>query len=696
MAQFTAEKAFQMALGHHQAGRLPEAERIYRQVLAQAPGHAPAMHYLGVIAHQAGRNDEALGLVRRAIAVNPDDAQAYNSFGNFLVFDGKTDQAIAAYHRAVTLAPDYAEAHLNLGGALKDKGQLDDAVAAYRRAIALRPDFPEAFSNLGAALKAKGQRAEAITAYHRAIALRPGYAEAHYNLANAHKDAQQLDEAIAGYRRAIALRPDYVQAIINLGNALKDTGQLDEAVAAYRRALALWPNFADIHNNLGSALKDQGQLDEAIAAYRQAIVLKNDFAEARSNLAYALHFHPTFDAHGIFAELRRWDREIAGPLKSFIPPHRNDRDPDRQLRIGYVSPDFRDQVVGRNLVPLFRERDRRLFEITCYSQVLRPDALTSRFQRMADRFRDIRGLSDERVAGQVREDRIDILVDLTLHMSHNRLGVFARKPAPVQLTFAGYPGSTGLSTIDYRLSDPWLDPPGTDESVYSEQTIRLPNTFWCYDPLDCVDIPVNPLPAPRKGVVTFGCLNNFCKVNRPVLTLWARVLRSVEGSRLMLLASAGSHRQQTLAFLNEQGIDMRRVDFFPFQPRRQYLELYHLVDLGLDTFPYNGHTTTLDSHWMGVPVVTLVGQTPVSRAGWCQLSNLGLTELAGYSPEQFVRIASDLAGDLPRLSSLRSSLRQRMAQSPLMDAPRFARDIEAAYRRMWRTWCQGPSLAERT
>jgi predicted O-linked N-acetylglucosamine transferase (SPINDLY family) len=256
----------------------------------------------------------------------------------------------------------------------------------------------------------------------------------------------------------------------------------------------------------------------------------------------------------------------------------------------------------------------------------------------------------------------------------------------VQVTFAGYPGSTGLEAIDYRLSDPYLDPPGLNDQFYSETSIRLPDSFWCYDPL-VTELAVNALPAQTDGHVTFGCLNNFCKVNEPVLRLWAQVLKTVDRSRLMMLCPEGSHRQPLLDLLQREGIGPDRIELIAHRPRFQYLELYHRIDVGLDTFPYNGHTTSLDSFWMGVPVVTLVGQTVVGRGGLSQLSNLGLPELIAQTPEQYVRIAADLAGDLPRLAELRRTLRGRMEASPLMDAPRFARNIEAAYRQIWRTWC---------
>jgi len=581
----TVQQAFDLALQHHQAGRLAEAEALYRQILAAEPRHAGALHLLGVIAHQVGRDDVAVDFITKAIA----------------------------------LAPGVADFHSNLGIALYGKGQLDEATAVFRQAIALKPSYPEAHNNLG--------------------------------------------------------------------NVLRDTGQVDEAIASYRQAIVLKPAYPDAHNNLGTALSNKGELDEAIASYRQAIALRPNYPEAHSNLVHTLHFHPGFNALAIAGEHRRWNQQHGEPLRQFIQPYPNDRAPERRLRIGYVSPDFREHVVGYNMLPLLACHDRDAFEIFCYAQVARADALTERFRASAHHWRSTVGLSHEQLAAQIREDGIDILVDLALHLARNRLPVFARKPAPVQVTFAGYPGSTGLSTMDYRLSDPYLDPPGMDASLYSEQTVRLPHSFWCYDPVDCSDLSVNTLPAHANGFITFGCLSNFCKINDAVLRLWAKVLRAVPPSRLLLRAPVGSHRQRTLELLRQEGVVHERIEFVSHQPRRKYLELYHRIDLGLDTLPYNGHTTSLDSFWMGVPVVTLVGQTIVGRAGLSQLMNLRLPELIATTPEQYIQGAVDLTNDLLRLAALRSTLRERMVQSPLMDAPRFARDIEAAYRTMWRRWC---------
>ena len=287
----------------------------------------------------------------------------------------------------------------------------------------------------------------------------------------------------------------------------------------------------------------------------------------------------------------------------------------------------------------------------------------------------------------VRQDKIDILVDLALHSANNRLLAFARKPAPVQVTWCGYPGTTGLSTIDYRLTDPHLDPPGDNDSCYSEQSFRLPDTFWLYDPL--IDpLPVNDLPALSNGFITFGCLNNFCKVNDGVLNLWANVLREVSRSRLLLMAPHGQTRDDILKKLKTHGIEEPRVEFANRQLRKYYFQSYNRIDLCLDTMPYNGHTTSLDACWMGVPTITLIGKTVVGRGGWSLLSNLRLTELAARTPEECIEITRQLAGNLPKLQELRSTLRERMQASPLMDGKRFARNLEEAFREMWRKWCE--------
>ena len=670
-------------------GKLDETVACYRRALLLRPDFAPAHYNLGNALKEQQKPDDAIACYRRALELKPDFAEAYVNLGNVLKDQGKPDEAVVCYRQALQLAPDSAEAHNNLGVALKDQGKLQDAITCYRRALELSPNDAVACYNLGGALVAQGKLEEAITCYRRTLELKPDYVEAHVSLGIALKDQGKLDEALACHHRAILLKPDFAPAHTGLGLALQDRERLDEAIACYHRALELKPDDAETHNNLGNTLKDQGKLHEALACYRRALELKPDFVQAHSNLLYAQVFCPGCDPQALREEHRRWNQQHAEPLARFIQPHRNDRSADCRLRVGYVSPDFRDHSESYFTVPLLSAHDHQNIQIFCYADVIRPDRITARLRSYADVWRNIAGLGDEQVAQLVRQDGIDILVDLTMHMARNRLLVFARKPAPVQVCWLAYQGTTGLSTIDYRLTDSYLDPPGLYDRFYAENSVCLPDAFWCYDPL--ADGPaVNDLPALKTGCLTFGCLNNFCKVNPSVLMLWAQVLRAVDRSRLVLLAAEGSHRQETLALLEQEGIQADRVTFVARRPRPEYLNLYHDIDLGLDTFPYTGQTTSLDAIWLGVPVVTLVGQTAAARAGLSLLSNLGLPDLAASTPDEFVSGAVDLANDLPCLRELRATLRQRLQASPLMDAAGFARSVEAAYRTMWRRWCTKP------
>jgi predicted O-linked N-acetylglucosamine transferase (SPINDLY family) len=696
MAEISVPHVFHLAMQHLAAGNLVEAESLFQRIVTAQPAHASAWHMLGMTHRRAGDNEKAIVCLNRALSIDPACPDASYNLGNLLRDMGHIDAAIAAYRQSIALRQNIRQSYHNLACVLRDAGRADEAAAALEQKI-LVDDAREKkvaaparglhFYDLGNTLKDQKRFTEAIVAYRQAIAMDPDLAEAHCNLGNALLEENQTDSSIAAYRQAIGLNPNLPQTFFNLGKALYDQGQLDDAIAAARQAIALRPNYFAAYRNLANSLFESGQLPEAIRTYGQAMIGDRDSdASTGSDLIYTLHFDPRQSPASIGREIADWNARYAERFAETIQPHHNDRDPDRRLRIGYVSPDFRNHVVGHNLLPLFREHDHQRFEIISYSNVGRPDRLTEWFAARSDQWRDIAALSDEQLAEQIRRDRIDVLVDLALHTRENRLLCFARKPAPVQATFAGYPGSTGLHAIDYRISDPYLDPAGADESYYSEKTVRLPHSFWCYDPGDAGDISVSPLPSLASGNITFGCLNNFCKINSAVLDLWARVMREVTHSRLLLLAKFGSHRQRTIDYLQEQGIGPDRVEFVPYLPRRDYLRQYHRIDIGLDTFPYNGHTTSLDSFWMGVPVITLVGQTPVARAGWCQLSNLDLVELAARDEQDFVAAAVQLAGDLSKLQQLRDSLRDRMKRSPLMDAPAFASGIEAVYRTMWKTW----------
>jgi predicted O-linked N-acetylglucosamine transferase (SPINDLY family) len=530
-----------------------------------------------------------------------------------------------------------------------------------------------------------GRLAEAEAIYCRILAEQPGLVRAWNRLGTVWHTMGRIDQAIDAYDRAITLRPDYAPAHCNLGRAMQESDRLDEAIAAYERALALKPDLVEAWNNLGSILAICGCVDESLACYRRAVALQPGFASAASNLLYTLHFHPGYDAPAILAEHRHWAARFAEPLARRLPPHTNDRTPDRRLKIGYVSPDFNTHVQALFVPHLLGAHDRENVEVYCYSSVRQPDAITARCRSAADVWRDVVHISDEALAQQIRDDRIDILVDLTMHMANNRVAVFACKPAPVQVAYLAYPGTTGLATMDYRLTDAFLDPPGETDAHYTERSVRL-RSFWCYDPPQETP-PVGPLPAERNGYVTFGCYNNFAKASQPALELWARVLQALPGSRLVLLAPATRCRDSVHRLFQRAGITGDRIAFVARADLSTYFQRYHDIDVGLDPIPYNGHTSTLDSLWMGVPVVTLAGRTAVGRGGVSILSNVGLPELIARTPEEYVAIAAGLASDRPRLSALRAGLRARIEVSPLRDRRQFAADIESAFRAMWQHRC---------
>jgi predicted O-linked N-acetylglucosamine transferase (SPINDLY family) len=602
---------------------------------------------------------------------------------------GRLDAAEQICRRLLDAAPDHVDAQHLAGVLAYQRGEYQAALDAVGRAIVLCPSDARFHNTLGLVYRAVRNNARAIAAFHRAIELAPDYVAALLNLGNAFRAEGHLVEAAAAYRRALETDPRCASAANNLGNAWKDLGRLDEAADCYRQAIALNPTLVEAYNNLGNVLKDQGRLDEAIASYRNALKLNPGFAHIHSNLLYALVFQPDGDPRLMLEEQARWNRQHVAALVRSAPPFRNERSPDRRLRVGYVSPDFRRHPVGQFLMPLLRCHDPNQCEVHAFASVKCEDDVTACLRQHTNVWRDTWGLSDERLADIIRDDGIDILVDLTMHMDGNRLLMFARKPAPVQVTYLAYCGTTGLDCIDYRLTDPYLDTPGETVATYAEQSVWLAQTYWCYQPT-VETPPVNAAPVLTASCVTFGCLNNFCKVSAPTLLAWARLLRELPQARLVLHAHRGTHRERVVGLFAQEGLDAERLEFVDFLPTADYFHVYHRIDIALDPFPYGGGTTTCDALWMGVPVVSLAGPTAVGRGGLSILSNVGVPELVARDVDGYVRLAVELARDLPRLTRLRKTLRRRLQASPLMDAPRFARNVEAAYREMWRRWCRQP------
>lgn len=710
-------------LKYHQMGRLAEAEAVYYQVLTVCPRHPDALHLMGVIAHQRGRYNVAVDLIRQAIRQNghsaaylcslgsalreqgklaeaitsyleavrmkPDFVEAQYNLGNALHAEGRLEESINAYRQAVRRKSDYVEARYNLGNALYAHGNLNEAVTAFRELTRVKPDFADAHYNLGTALTALGKLDEAVTEFRHAIRVKPDMADAHYNLGNTLKTQGRLDEAIAAFREAIRLKPDYAEAQNNLGNALKDRGKLVEAIAAYREAIRFGPAIAEVQNNLGNVLKDQGNLDEAIAAYRQAICIRSGYAQAYSNLLLCLNYDDRVSEAQLLQEHRAWNERYAKGASS-PAAYANTCEPDRTLRIGYVSPDFREHSVASFLEPLLKNHDREAVEVFCYAEVSRPDGITGRLKAFGGHWLVTVGLSDDDLVARIRADRIDILVDLAGHTANNRLAVFAHKPAPVQVTWLGYPNTTGLMAIDYRLVDAVTDPSGEADDWATEHLIRLDGGFLCYAGQE--DAP-NPGPPPclTNDLLTFGSFNHPAKLSPATLDCWGRLLGRLPQSRLLLKGKPfmdAATRALFLSRMSERGVAADRLEVLAWLPSRTaHLDLYNRVDISLDPFPYNGTTTTCETLWMGVPVVTLRGEHHRGRVGASLLTQAGLTDWIAGSIEEYLQIAARLARHPDHLRDLRRTLRPRVAASSLCDGDTFARKMEAAYRTMWQRWC---------
>ena len=605
---------FAAALRLHQAGRLAEAEPLYRQALALDPNHVHALHYLGALAHQAGRSDIAADLIGRAVALDVRSPNAHNSLGAALKALGRADEAAAAHRRAIALKPDFAVAHNNLAAALQDQGRLDEAIAACRRAIALQPDLAMAHLNLGAALRDQGE----------------------------------LDAAVASCRQALALKPDYVEAWVNLGAALKDQGMRTEAAAAYGRAIALQPDYDLAHSNL---------------ILLQAGAPHSDLGEGL-DLARR---------HGKILQQR------GGAYSAWTSAPAPDR-----LRVGLVSGDLKDHPVGYFLEAILAKFDPARIELIAYPTHPETTALTERIKPLFSAWRPVHGLSDEAAAAAIHADGVHVLIDLAGHMAHNRLGVFARRPAPVQASWLGYFATTGVQAMDYLIGDPFVTPPG-EAGHLTETPWALPETYLCFTPPD-VALEVGALPAASGEGVTFGSFNTLMKMTDAVVTLWARVLQATPGSKLFLKTKQlndAPARQGVERRFAAHGIAADRLILEGGSPRAELLAAYNRVDIALDPFPYPGGTTSVEALWMGAPFVTRRGDRFLSHLGESIAHNAGLADWIADDDEAYVAIAAGHAADLLRLASLRAGLRSQVLASPLFDAPRFARHLEHALWGMW-------------
>jgi predicted O-linked N-acetylglucosamine transferase (SPINDLY family) len=668
-------------------GRLSEAVTSFQQALRLKPDYADAHSNLGNTLREQGRLAEAEASFRQALRLNPTFAVAHNNLGVVLKEQGKLDEAVAGYQEALRLKPDYAGAHHNLGVVLAAQGKLAEAVASFRQALRLMPDYAEAHHNLGNAMRDEGKLAEAVASYQQALRLKPDYAAAHHNLGVVLAAQGKLAEAVVSFQQALRLQPDHAAAYNNLGAAFKQQGRLAEAEASFQVALRLQPDYAEAHSNLGSALVAQGKVTEALACYEKALRLKPGNAEALGNRLLALQYHDGVTPSELAEAHADFERRLAAPLRTTWKPHDNAPDAERRLRVGFLSPDLGLHPVGFFVIGLLENLDRGQGEAICYSKRLRRDELTTRLQAAATTWRDVFGWTNERLAEQIRADRIDILFDLAGHTANNQLMVFACKPAPIQVTWAGYVGTTGLKAMDYILADRYEIPPHA-EGYYCEKVLRMPDGYVCYNPPSYAP-PVSALPALERGYVTFGSFNNPAKIGPQVIAVWARILKRLPLARLVLKYQ-GMDDSGVAGRLGElfagHGIDPGRLELLGWSPHPELLAHYHRIDLALDPFPYNGGLSTCEALWMGVPVLTCPGETFAGRHSLTHLSTVGLTETISPTLDEYVELAVSLAADLPRLAGIRARLRPQVDASPLCDGKLFADNLMQLLRGVWQDW----------
>jgi protein O-GlcNAc transferase len=699
-------------------GNFSQAVASLRRALELDPFSRPEIHFeLARALAAVGANGEAITHVETAIKQKP-TADALALLGGLLLASNRVQQALDKLHEAVTLAPDRPDLLSTYALALQHRGDFDLAEKNYRHALKLNPDFAEVRNNLGYLLILRRQIPEAIVELKKSIQLKPVYPQAHHNLALAYTGLAQTDDALNSYRtaleqepampdtwealgrllldmrkwkqaitafnRAIAYRPTAKLCML-LGVAYAGMDDLDGSIAATRKSLELDPRSADAHDTLGGELKWAGDLHAAMAEFDQALKLDPQHRGAMSHRVYAMLMMDDVTPEQILAaHIGCGQQQMAGIVPLRRP--RNQRTVDRRLRIGYVSHNFKRQAVTAFVLRILQHHDHEKFEIFCYSDVEVPDDFTKRIQGYADQWREIWQLKDDQVAKQMREDRIDILIELTGHIGKGRLGALAYRPAPIQISYIGYQGTTGMSSVDYVLTDAWADPAG-NERFYVEKPYRLPGSYFVYEPPGDAPL-VGPLPAGKNGFVTFGCLNAVSKATPRAVAIWSRVMSAVPNSKMILLTTRCKEtNERLLAGFAAGGIDSDRVELVQRSGPDVYYRRYNSIDIALDPIPFNGHTTTCDAAWMGCPTVTLSGQIYAHRYGGTVLRNLDLADLVTESEEAYISAAVGLAGDMDRLAMIRSTLRFTMQKSLITDGPKFTVNLENAYRDMWRTWC---------
>ncbi|KAL2487105.1 putative UDP-N-acetylglucosamine--peptide N-acetylglucosaminyltransferase SPINDLY [Abeliophyllum distichum] len=688
------------------AGNAQEGIQKYYEAIKIDPHYAPAYYNLGVVYSEMMQYDTALNCYEKAALERPMYAEAYCNMGVIHKNRGDLESAISCYERCLAVSPNFEIAKNNMAIALTDlgtkvklEGDIHQGVAYYKKALYYNWHYADAMYNLGVAYGEMLKFDMAIVFYELAFHFNPHCAEACNNLGVIYKDRDNLDKAVECYQMALSIKPNFSQSLNNLGVVYTVQGKMDAAASMIEKAIVANPTYAEAYNNLGVLYRDAGNISLAIESYEQCLKIDPDSRNAGQNRLLAMNYINEGADDKLYDTHRDWGRRF---MRLF--PHYtawdNPKDPERPLVIGYVSPDYFTHSVSYFIEAPLIHHDYTNYKVVAYSAVVKADAKTNRFRdrvlKKGGIWRDIFGIDEKKVASMVREDKIDILVELTGHTANNKLGMMASRPAPVQVTWIGYPNTTGLPTIDYRITDALADPPD-EKQKHVEELVRLSGSFLCYTPSPEAG-PVSPTPALSNGFITFGSFNNLAKITPKVLQVWARILCAIPNSRLIVKCKpfcCDSVRQQFLSTLEQLGLESQRVDLLPLiLLNHDHMQAYSLMDISLDTFPYAGTTTTCESLFMGVPCVTMGGLVHAHNVGVSLLTTVGLSNLVGKNEDEYVQLAVQLASDVTALSKLRMELRDLMLNSPLCDGPKFIQGLESTYRNMWRRYCKDdvPSL----
>lgn len=655
------KKLYKQAVALYKNRDFFKSEQIFREILTVNPHHADSLHMMAVMGLDVQRYDIAQELVLKAINENGNNADFYFTLGNISQKQGKLDLALQSYQKATQINPQHIDAHLSIGRICRNQGSRFRNVKMYELA----------FHHFSSVLK-----------------VRP-HEEAYSNMGYIYFQLGRYKDAIEISKKCVKNFPNFARAYDNIAMCYDFLGEFEEALHYSQKAAKLDPNSANIFANMSTTLKNLGRLEESIEALKKSLEIEPNRPWVFSNLILTMLYAQSVTPVELAKAARQFGETIADPLIR-NRPFGNDKNPDRKLRIGYVSPDFRHHAVNYFLSPIYL-CDKENFEIFGYSKVEVQDKVTAKIQTHFDHWRDIKHLGDDTVADMIENDKIDILVDLAGHTANNGLMIFARKPAPIQVTWLGYTATTGMKAMDYRITDAYAEPPGMTEHLNTETLWRLPDIFCAYTPHENSPAVIDHPPFEDNGYITYGCFNNFSKVSDLTIQTWAQIMDQVPNSRLLLEITgiqSAKIRNEIEARLAQNGLPMDRVILEPRKPENQY-NLYNKIDIALDPFPTVGGTTSMDTLWMGVPFVTLAGGHFGSRMGVSILSNVGLAELIAQNTGEYVSIATSLGSNLDRLKQMRNGLREKIASSPLMDQQAFARNMEAAYRAMWKKWIQG-------